>query len=113
MATAAAVATAAAMAVGAGPAPAQPAAPAPLCAAVRSEVVAWSRHHARAPGRAHVVSIRGGRVVVNRMRSAPADGILLACRGRAKLSNGLRHPVLFGIRAIDNQWYLFLKRPRR
>lgn len=85
-----------------------------MCVAARQQVVAWSRQHARAPGRAHVVSIRGARVVANRVARSPATGILLSCRGSAKLSNGLRERVAFGIRVVDNQWYLFLRRvPRR
>lgn len=86
----------------------------PMCVSVRHEVVAWSRQHARAPGRAHVVGIRGARLVSNRVSRSPANGVLLSCRGRATLSNGLRQPVRFGIRAIDGSWYLFLKRvPKR
>lgn len=81
-----------------------------LCVAVRRQVVSWSRRAGRGRDRAHVVGIRRPRVVVNRMRRSPPDGVLLRCVGRAKLSNGLAAPVTFGVKAVDGMWYLFLRR---
>lgn len=83
-----------------------------LCRAVRRQVVAWSRRQGRGRDLAHVVAIRRMRLVANRLPQSPANGVLLRCVGRAKLSNGLTAPVAFGMAAVDGTWYLFLKKVR-
>lgn len=84
-----------------------------LCRSTRQQVVRWVRQHHKGRDRTHIVSITGGRQVVNRFPQSPSSGVLLACRGRAKLSNGDRAAVVFGVRAVGGAWYLFLKRPHR
>lgn len=81
-----------------------------LCVAVRRQVMAWSRREGRRRDRPHVVAIMRPTVVVNRMRRSPVNGVLLRCAGRARVSNGLTAHVTFGIRAIDGNWYLFLRK---
>lgn len=83
-----------------------------LCHGVSRQVVSWSRREGRGRDRANVVAIRRMRLVVNRLRRSPANGVLLRCLGRARLSNGLKAPVAFGMTAVDGAWYLFLRRVR-
>lgn len=87
--------------------------PAQWCASARSQVLEWSlTEAAQNRSKPHVTTIRKSRTVVDRVIESPADGIVLRCVGRAKLSNGYRTTVTYGFRSIDGNWYLFLKRAR-
>ncbi len=92
------------------PTPAMAGSPAQWCRSARQQVLEWSLDHASDRGRPYVTQIRRSRTTLDRVIEAPTDGIILRCRGRGVLSNGVTTPVKFGFRAIDGSWYLFLKR---
>lgn len=103
------LAVVAALMVGTAGLPAPAGATSPWCSSARRQVVQWSLQQ-EGRGRPYVTGIRRVRMITDRVIEAPADGVILRCTGRAKLSNGLRSRVSFGFRSIDGTWYLFLHR---
>lgn len=91
-------------------APANAVTGASLCDDARAQVVAWSLEHAKDRGRPYVLAIKRTVVSVNRATEFPADGVVLRCFGRARLSNDHHTRVTFGFRAVEGAWYLFLRR---
>jgi hypothetical protein len=91
--------------------PAPATAGSPWCKSARKQVVEWSVQQ-KDRGRPYVTKIRRSRVVLDRVIEAPADGVVLRCRGRATLSNGLHARVTYGFQSFDGTWYLFLHRGR-
>lgn len=91
-------------------APATAESPPEWCRSARDQVVEWSLTEAKGRGGNFVTAIRTTRTQLDRVIEAPSDGVVLRCLGVATLSNGLHTRVKFGFRAIDGDWYLFLKR---
>lgn len=92
------------------PAPALADSPTQWCRSARQQVLEWSVNQAADRGRPYVTAIHRSRTTMDRVIEAPTNGIILRCRGRGLLSNGVTTTVKYGFRAIDGSWYLFLKR---
>ncbi len=79
------------------------------CNSVKDDVVKMSQKNTAGTGMASVVGIAGGVKLRDRTYNPPTNGVVLKCRGKAILSTAGRQQIYYGVKAIDGDYYIFLK----